>query len=101
MTRYLQRLITAGIFAGSLTLALHIAGNTKRTSGQKVTFALIAGGFILIGLLALAGFAFVMSQLLTYGDGSFRLFVAVALLGAAGVWFVITGLALLKGFRRD
>ena len=100
MTRYLQRLITTGIFAGLLTLALHIAGNTKRTSGQKMTFALITGGFILIGLLALAGFAFVISQLLTYGDGSIGLYVAVALLGAAGVWFVITGLAVVKAYRR-
>lgn len=100
MNRYIERLLAAGVYSRLIKLALHIAGNVKRTRGQKVTFTLIVGGFILIGLLALAGFAFVISQLLKYGDGEIGLYMALALLGVVGVWFVIIGLALVKTYRR-
>lgn len=101
MNRYIERLLAAGLYSRVIKLALHISEDVKRSKGQKVTFALIAGGFILIGLLALAGFAFVISQLLKYGGGEIGLYVALALFGVVGVWFVIIGLALLKAYRRS
>ncbi|MCI1893939.1 MAG: hypothetical protein LKJ29_07595 [Lactobacillus sp.] len=100
MNRYLERLLAAGVYSRLITLALHIAENVKRSKRQKVTFALSVGGFILIGLLALAGFAFVISQLLKYGGGEIGLVVALALLGVAGIWSVIIGLALVQSYRR-
>ena len=99
MPRYLQKIISAGIFAGLLTIAVRIINKNQRSAGDKSVFALISGSFTLIGFLACLGGAFVISQIMKFGDASVGLVIAVALLLIAGVAFAGIGISLMIAYK--
>lgn len=99
MPRYLQIIISAGIFAGLLAIAVKIINKKQQSAGDKGVFALISGSFTLIGLLACLGGAFVISQIMKFGDASVGLVVAVALLLIAGIAFVGIGVSLMIAYK--
>ncbi|MFD1431641.1 hypothetical protein [Lacticaseibacillus yichunensis] len=99
MPRNLQKLISAGIFAGLLAIAVRIIDEKQRSTRDKGMFALISGGFTLIGALACLGGGFVISQIIQFGDATIGLIVAVAALLIACVAFAGIGISLMITYK--
>lgn len=101
MPRYLQRLISGGIFLGLLTLAGKIAQKPSRSARDRATFWAITSFFIIVAILAITLALFVAAQLAADGGASVGLIVALLLLLVAGITAGVLGICLMSAYYKS